>query len=93
MLLPISRSFAPISAFIIGPVAQFWLIPYAESERGQASLSWLLGTGEGRGIALVFVLVSIVGMIVTGAAFFTKTYRSLTASYDAGDVNADVTTG
>ncbi len=89
----IETSAAPFSAFIIGPVAQFWLIPYAESDRGQAALSWLLGTGEGRGIALVFVLVSIVGMIVTGAAFFTKTYQRLTASYDAGDVNADVTTG
>lgn len=88
----VETSAAPFSAFIIGPVAQFWLIPYAESERGQQALSWLLGTGEGRGIALVFVLVSIIGMIVTGAAFFTKTYRRLTASYDAGDVNADVAT-
>ncbi|MBK7820203.1 MAG: MFS transporter [Tessaracoccus sp.] len=87
----VETSAAPVSAFIIGPVAEFWLIPYAESDRGQASLSWLLGTGEGRGIALVFVLVSLVGLIVTGAAFFTKTYQKLTASYAAGDVNADLT--
>ncbi len=27
---------APISAFLIGPIAEFWLIPYADSDAGQA---------------------------------------------------------
>ena len=83
-------SAAPISAFIIGPMAQFWLIPFAESERGAAFLAPLLGTGSARGIALVFVIASLVGLIVTLAAFFTKTYGRLTVVYAAGDVNADV---
>ena len=86
-------SAAPISAFVIGPVAQFWLIPYAESPTGQRQLSGLLGTGEARGIALVFVLVSVVGLVITVLAFLTKTYRRLNDTYLAGDVNKDVAGG
>lgn len=86
-------SAAPISAFIIGPVAQFWLIPHAESPEGQRQWAWLLGTGEARGIALVFVLVSAVGLILTSLVFLTKTYRRLNATYEAGDVNIDVASG
>jgi len=84
-------SASPISAFLIGPIAEFWLLPYADSERGQAQWSWLLGTGDARGIALVFVLVSVFGFVVTTLVFFTRSYRLLTQAYDAGDVNADLT--
>lgn len=81
---------APLSAFLIGPIAEFWLIPYAKSPEGREAWSWLLGTGPGRGIALVFVLVSIVGFVLTALVFLTRTYRRLTAAYAAGDVNADL---
>ena len=89
----IEVSAAPISAFVIGPVAQFWLIPYAESPTGRDQLEWLLGTGDGRSIALVFVLGSVVGMAITLLAFLTRTYRLLNGAYEAGDVNKDVAGG
>lgn len=79
---------APVSAFLIGPLAEFWLIPYAESAEGRETWGWLLGAGEARGIALVFVLVSAAGLVLTALAFLTRTYRRLGAAYDAGDVNA-----
>ncbi|MDF1487455.1 MFS transporter [Tessaracoccus caeni] len=85
-------SASPLSALLIGPVAQFWLLPYADSDRGQAQWSWLLGTGDARGIALVFVLVSVFGFILTALVFLTRSYRLLNQAYDAGDVNADLTT-
>lgn len=81
---------APLSAFVIGPVAQFWLIPYAESEQGRAQLSFLLGEGEGRGIALVFVIASVIGLLFTLGAFFSTAYTRISGAYAAGDVNADV---
>lgn len=83
-------SAAPLSAFLIGPIAEFWLIPYAESPRGVLTFGWLLGDGDARGIALVFVLVSIIGMVVTGSAFLTRTYRRLNAAYRDSDANAGV---
>lgn len=81
---------APLSAFIIGPIAQFSLIPYAESERGAQQIAWLLGEGEGRGIALVFVVASVVGLLITLAAFASAPYRRISASYAEGDVNVHV---
>jgi len=56
---------APVTAFLIGPIAQFWVIPYADSEAGRQSLGWLLGDGLARGIALVFVLAGVLGLLLT----------------------------
>jgi DHA3 family multidrug efflux protein-like MFS transporter len=72
---------APISAFIVGPLAQFWLIPFMESTEGQESLGWLLGDGEARGIALVFVIASALLLIVVLLAFASRPYRRLSAAY------------
>lgn len=74
---------APVSAFIIGPVAQFWLIPYMESPQGQERFGWLLGDGEARGIALAFVGASLLLLLVVLLAFFSKPYRDLSAAYAA----------
>ncbi|MFD4960316.1 MFS transporter [Microbacterium sp. NPDC058389] len=92
---------APISAFIIGPLAQFWLIPYMESPEGQNTFGWLLGAGEARGIALAFVGASLVLLLVVLLAFVSKPYRELSDAYatavaaepDGGqDAAIDVTT-
>ncbi|WP_267492040.1 MFS transporter [Microbacterium allomyrinae] len=74
---------APVSAFLIGPLAQFWLIPFMNSQEGQDSLGWLLGAGEARGIALAFVGASLVLLIVVLLAFGSKPYRALSAAYAA----------
>ncbi len=58
---------APVSAFLVGPLAQFWLIPFMNSQEGQDSLGWLLGPGEARGIALAFVGASSLLLIVVAA--------------------------
>lgn len=80
----------PVSAFVVAPLAQWWIIPYANSPEGSRTWSWLLGEGSGRGIALVFVITGAAGFAVTVAAFFTATYRRISRAYAAGDVNADV---
>ncbi|WP_281421982.1 MFS transporter [Microbacterium flavescens] len=72
---------APISAFLIGPLAQFWLIPFMDSQAGQDSLGWLLGPGEARGIALAFVGASAVLLVVVLLAFASKPYRQLSEAY------------
>ncbi|MCA0296445.1 MAG: MFS transporter [Actinobacteria bacterium] len=80
---------APISAFLIGPVAQFWLIPFADSEAGRTVLEPLLGQGEARGIALVFVLSGVFGLVLTGGAFLTRSYRLLSHGYGAPHAAAE----
>lgn len=72
---------APITAFIIAPIAEFLIIPYANSEVGAARLEPLLGTGDARGIALVFLIAGLIMALAAAAAFATKSYHKLSASY------------
>ena len=72
---------APLSSFLIGPLAQFWLIPFMNTQAGQDSLGWLLGPGEARGIALAFVAASAALLGVVLLAFVSKPYRRLSAVY------------
>lgn len=68
---------APITSFLIAPLAQFVIIPFMNSSDGRASLGWLLGEGEARGIALVFVVAGLVMIAAAALAFTTKSYRQL----------------
>lgn len=73
---------APITAFLIAPLAEFWIIPYVNSDAGKSSLGWLLGAGEARGIALVFLVSGLPIVATSLLAFATKSYRLLSASYE-----------
>ncbi|WP_108248693.1 MFS transporter [Planctomonas deserti] len=77
---------APVSSFIIGPLAQFWLIPYMNTRAGRDSLGWLLGPGEARGIALAFFGASAVLLVVVLLAFVSAPYRRLSAAYASAPV-------
>ena len=72
---------APITAFLIGPIAEFCLIPYMNSDAGKAQLGWLLGDGSARGIALVFLIAGFIAILVTLLAFASKSYKRLSESY------------
>ncbi|WP_026533368.1 MFS transporter [Arthrobacter sp. H41] len=71
----------PITAFLIAPLAQFWIIPYARSTEGAARLAPLLGEGTSRGIALVFLIAGIIMIAAALLAFRTPVYRRVSASY------------
>lgn len=72
---------APITAFLIAPIAQFWIIPYARSAEGSAQLAPLLGEGTSRGIALVFLIAGLIMIAAALLAFLTPVYRRVSASY------------
>ncbi|PRY66971.1 DHA3 family multidrug efflux protein-like MFS transporter [Glaciihabitans tibetensis] len=80
---------APVTAFLIAPIAEFLIIPYMNSDAGSASLGWLLGDGQARGIALVFLVAGIVMVIAAIGAFFTRSYRIISAQYLAQADSAD----
>ena len=71
----------PVSAFIIGPLAEFFIIPYMNTDAGKAQLGWFLGDGEARGIALVFIVASAIMLVVVLLAFLSKAYRNLSQFY------------
>lgn len=71
----------PLSAFVIGPIAQYIFIPFMTTGAGVHLIGDWFGTGPGRGIALVFILASFVGLTVTLIAMRSKSYKLLAKRY------------
>src|SRR3990167_7052632 len=52
----VEQAASPVTAFLIGPIAQFIFIPYMTTGSGVDMIGAWFGTGADRGIALVFTL-------------------------------------
>ncbi|MFJ2621739.1 MFS transporter [Glutamicibacter sp. NPDC087344] len=76
-------SAAPITAFLIAPLAQYLIIPFMRSPEGDASLGWLLGQGQARGIALIFLVGGLIMVVVALLAMTTGQYRKLSAIFQS----------
>lgn len=77
----LESSAAPLTAFIVAPIAQFIVIPYMNTDAGKSQFSWLLGVGEMRGVAFIFLISGLLIVAVAVLAFVSKTYRQVSASY------------
>jgi len=83
----IEAAASPIVVFMIGPIAQFFFIPFMTTGAGVVLIGDWFGTGADRGIALVFILAGLIGLFVTLLAFTTKSYRLLSAHYTDSQTN------
>ncbi|ODT72934.1 MAG: multidrug transporter [Pelagibacterium sp. SCN 63-23] len=85
----VEQSASPLTAFLIGPLTQFVVIPFMTDGAGAETIGWWFGTGPARGIALVFTIAGMIGVIVTILAFNSRYYRQLSAAYAAGGNDDD----
>ncbi|AAK22368.1 MFS transporter [Caulobacter vibrioides] len=81
----VEQAASPLTAFLIGPLTQFIVIPFMTHGAGAAAIGDWFGRGPDRGMALVFTLAGVVGLIVTLLAFGSKAYRQLSAAYAQGE--------
>src|SRR5699024_836930 len=72
---------APITSFLIAPIAEFWVIPYMNAPEGKQTWGWLLGEGTTRGIALCFLFAGLASILLGAGAFLTRSYRMLSGQY------------
>lgn len=77
----IEQAASPLTAFMIGPIAQFIFIPFMTTGAGVEWIGGWFGTGPDRGIALLFTLTGIIGLIVTLFAMQSYAYRTLALNY------------
>ncbi|NJR62875.1 MAG: MFS transporter [Cyanobacteria bacterium CRU_2_1] len=77
----IEQAASPLTAFMIGPIAQFIFIPFMTTGTGVDLIGTWFGTGADRGIALLFTVTGAIGLIVTLMAMRSRSYRKLTANY------------
>jgi MFS transporter, DHA3 family, multidrug efflux protein len=77
----VEQAAAPITAFLIGPLAQVVFIPFMTTGAGVDLIGGWFGTGPDRGMALVFMVAGLAGLIVTLLALRSSAYRRLSARY------------
>ncbi|HEU5121344.1 MAG TPA: MFS transporter [Candidatus Saccharimonadales bacterium] len=77
----IEHAAAPLMAFIIGPITQFIFIPFMTTGAGVDLIGSWFGTGPARGMAVVFTLTAVVGLVATLLALMSKYYRALSTRY------------
>ncbi|MCR5875308.1 MFS transporter [Phenylobacterium sp. J426] len=77
----VEQAASPVTAFLMGPLTQFYFIPLMTDGAGADAIGDWFGRGPDRGIALVFTLAGVVGVIVTLLAFNSRYYRQLSAAY------------
>ncbi len=79
----VEQAASPLTAFLVAPLAQFVVIPFMTDGAGARAIGGWFGTGADRGIALVFVVTGLVGLVVVLLALGSPAYRRLTAAYAA----------
>jgi DHA3 family multidrug efflux protein-like MFS transporter len=77
----IEQAASPITAFLIGPIAQFIFIPFMTTGAGVDLIGGWFGTGTDRGIALLFIVAGVIGLIVTLLAMQSYSYKTLSRIY------------
>lgn len=76
---------SPLTTFFIGPIAELIFIPFMTTGAGVDLIGSWFGTGDSRGIALVFTLTGIIGLGITLLAMNTKYYRMLSERYTTAE--------
>ncbi|MEO7909565.1 MAG: MFS transporter [Roseiflexaceae bacterium] len=77
----VEQAASPITAFLIGPIAQLIFIPFMTTGAGVDLLGPWFGIGMDRGIALLFIVAGLIGLIATLLAMRTYSYKTLAKSY------------
>ncbi|WP_051960178.1 MFS transporter [Devosia riboflavina] len=77
----VEQAASPLTAFLVGPLTQFVVIPFMTDGAGAQTIGSWFGTGPARGIALVFTVAGFLGLLVTILAFNSRYYRELSAAY------------
>jgi len=77
----VEQAASPITAFLIGPIAQLIFIPFMTTGAGVDLLGPWFGTGTDRGLALLFTVSGLIGLAVTLLAMRSYAYRALSENY------------
>ncbi len=74
----VENAAAPLTAFLIGPIAEVFVIPFmSEGGTGADLIGGWFGTGQDRAIALVFTAAGLLGLVATFLAATSRWYREV----------------
>ena len=73
----VENAASPLTAFLMAPIAEAVFMPLMTDGRGADWIGGWFGTGPERGLALMFTLAGLFGVVVTVAVRFSRSYRRL----------------
>lgn len=83
----IEQSASPITAFLVGPLTQIFVVPFmVEGGLGAKYIGSWFGTGYSRALALVFIITGLVGLLITIWAFNSKYYKNIVSAYEKSEL-------
>jgi MFS transporter, DHA3 family, multidrug efflux protein len=74
---------SPLTSFLMAPLAQTVFVPFMTHGAGARLIGGWFGTGPARGLALLFTVAGLIGIIMTVVALLSRTYRRLSGSWQA----------
>lgn len=77
----VEQAASPITSFLIGPIAQLVFIPFMTDGAGVDLIGPWFGSGTDRGIALLFSVSGLIGLLVTLVGARSRAYRHLAGAY------------
>ena len=88
----VENAAAPVTALAMGPLAESVFMPSADDGWIADTIGSWWGTGAARGLAVMFTLAGLVGVVVTVLALGSRAYRRLAKTVDeavSSDGNED----
>ncbi|HET9771610.1 MAG TPA: MFS transporter [Acidimicrobiia bacterium] len=76
----VENAAAPLTAFLMAPLAETVFVPLMTDGAGADWIGGWFGTGFERGLALMFTLAGLLGVVVTAFAWASRSYRDLAAT-------------
>jgi DHA3 family multidrug efflux protein-like MFS transporter len=77
----LEQAAAPLTSFLVGPLTQFLVIPFMSTGGGARAIGSWYGTGPERGMAVMFTLAGVLGVVAALLALNSRSYRTLSAAY------------
>jgi MFS transporter, DHA3 family, multidrug efflux protein len=73
----VEQAAAPLTAFLVAPLAEAVFMPTMTDGLGAELIGGWFGTGAARGLALMFTLAGIAGIVVTVLVRMSRSFRAL----------------
>lgn len=84
----VENAASPLTAFLMAPLAEAVFIPLMTDGVGADWIGGWFGTGFERGLALMFTIAGLLGVVVTAVAWASRSYRTLAAVTTSAEVAA-----
>jgi DHA3 family multidrug efflux protein-like MFS transporter len=75
----VENAAAPLTAMFMGPIAERVFMPFMTDGAGADWIGGWFGTGPERGLALIFTLAGLLGIVVTVGVRLSRSYRRIDA--------------